>query len=184
MGVRLRWMTIGVALLAAVGVGVAMAATSTSTSAKGGTVKAAKNSTFGSLLVTSAGMTLYHYTPDKSGKIKCTGQCASFWPPLVVKSKAKLTAGAGVTKAKLSTVKRPDGTVQVTYAGKTLYRYSGDKKPGQVNGQGFEKIWFAVTSKGTLAKATSGAGTTPPPTTPPPTTTTPAGGGGGGGYGP
>lgn len=176
MGVRLRWILPVAALLAIAGVGAAVAATMSGTS--GGTVKAAQNATFGSLLVTSAGMSLYHYTPDKKGTIKCTAACAQFWPPLVVKAGAKATAGAGISKSKLSTVKRPDGRTQVTYAGFPLYRYSGDKKPGDVKGQGFQKIWFAVTSKGTLAKAgTTSGGTTPPPTQ---TMTDPYGGGGGG----
>ena len=68
---------------------------------------------------------------------------------------------AGIAKSKLSTVKRPDGKTQVTYAGFPLYRYAADKKPGDVKGQGFEKIWYAVTAKGTLAKA----GATPAATT-------------------
>jgi predicted lipoprotein with Yx(FWY)xxD motif len=169
MGVRLRWIVAGVALLAVAGVGVAMAATMSGS----GTVKAAHNSKFGSLLVTAAGMTLYHYTPDKQGTIKCTAACAKFWPPLLVKGSAKPKAGAGVSAAKLSTAKRPDGTTQVAYAGLTLYRYSGDKKPGDVKGQAFAGIWFAVTPAGTLARA-SKTGTPAPPTT----TTT------GGGYGP
>jgi predicted lipoprotein with Yx(FWY)xxD motif len=173
MGVRLRWIVAGVALLAVAGVGAAMAATM---SGSGGTVKAAHNSKFGSLLVNAAGMTLYHYTPDKHGTIKCTAACAKFWPPLLVKRNAKPKAGAGISAAKLSTAKRPDGTTQVTYAGLTLYRYSGDSKPGDVKGQGFSGIWFAVTSAGTLAKAAK-TGSPPPPTT----TTT---GGGYGGYGP
>jgi hypothetical protein len=75
-------------------------------------------------------------------------------------------------------VKRPDGKTQVTYAGFPLYRYSGDTKPGDVKGQGFQKIWFAVTAKGTLAKAGTASGTTPPPTQ----TMTDPGYGGGGGY--
>jgi predicted lipoprotein with Yx(FWY)xxD motif len=167
------------ALLAVAGVGAALAATMSSTS--GGTVKAAHNATFGSLLVTSAGMTLYHYTPDRNGAVKCNTGCVQFWPPLVVKAGVKPTAGGGISKSKLSTVKRPDGRTQVTYAGFPLYRYSGDRKPGDVKGQGFQKIWFAVTSKGTLAKAgaTSG-GAAPPPTQ---TMTDPYGGGGGYGGG-
>ena len=102
-------------------------------------------------------MTLYHYTPDKRGVIKCTAACAKFWPPLVVPRGTKPKAGAGISAAKLSTVKRPDGTTQVTYAGFPLYRYSGDTKAGDVKGQGFQGVWHAVTSAGTLAKA-SGVG--------------------------
>jgi len=89
----------------------------------------------------------------------------------------KPTAGAGISTSKLSTVKRPDGRTQVTYAGFPLYRYSGDKKPGDVKGQGFQKIWFAVTSKGTLAKAGTGGGTGGT-TSSTPTMTDPYGGGG------
>ena len=175
MRVRLRWIMLGVALLAvaAAGVGVAVAAT---TSSKSGTVRAAHSSKYGSLLVNAAGMTLYHYSPDKHGAVKCTGACAKFWPPLVVPRGTKPKAGAGVTAAKLSTVKRPDGTTQVTYAGLTLYRYSGDTKPGDVKGQGFQGVWHAVTPAGTLAKASGGAGTTTAGTT--------TSGGGYGGYGP
>jgi predicted lipoprotein with Yx(FWY)xxD motif len=174
MRVGLRWIMPGVVLLAvaAAGVGVAMAATMSS---KGGTVRAAHSSKYGSLLVNAAGMTLYHYSPDKHGTVKCTGACAKFWPPLVVPRGVKPKAGAGVSAAKLSTVKRPDGTTQVTYAGFPLYRYSGDTKPGDVKGQGVQGVWHAVTSAGTLAKATSGAGTTTAGTTTD---------SGGGGYGP
>ena len=167
MKARLRWIMPGVVLLAiaAAGVGAAMAATMSS---KGGTVRAAHSSKYGSLLVSAAGRTLYHYSPDRHGTVKCTGACAKFWPPLVVPRGTKPTAGAGVSAAKLSTVKRPDGSTQVTYAGFPLYRYSGDTKAGEVKGQGFQGVWHAVTAAGTLAKATGGTGGT---TTQPGTTT-------------
>jgi predicted lipoprotein with Yx(FWY)xxD motif len=176
MGVRLRWIVAGAALLAVAGVGVAMAATMSGSN--GGTVKAAQNSKFGSLLVNAAGLTLYHYTPDRHGAIKCTSACAKFWPPLLVKATVKPKAGAGISAAKLSTVKRPDGTTQVTYAGLTLYRYSADKKPGDVKGQGVEGAWHAITAAGTLAKASKSTGTTTQ------AGTTTDSGGGYGGYGP
>ncbi len=175
MGVKFRWILPGIALLAvaAAGVGMAMAATM---STKGGTVKAAHSSKYGSLLVNAAGMTLYHYTPDKHGTVKCTAACAKFWPPLVVARGTKPKAGAGVSAAKLSTLKRPDGTTQVTYAGFPLYRYSGDAKPGDVKGQGFQGVWHAVTPAGTLVKASGSSGTTTAGTT--------TSGGGYGGYAP
>src|SRR2546428_5875834 len=53
MGVRRRWLLPALVLVAAAGVGVAMAATMSSS---GGTVKAAHNSKYGSLLVSAAGM--------------------------------------------------------------------------------------------------------------------------------
>ena len=166
MGTRLTRRMLPLALLVVVGVGTAMAATLT----QGGTVKAAKSSTYGSLLVSSSGMTLYHMTAEKPGAIKCTGGCATFWPPLLLSGNTKPTAGSGVTAAKLGTIKRPDGHIQVTYNRMALYRYSLDKKPGEAKGQGVQGIWFAVTPAGKLAKA----GATAPATT---TTTS------GGGYG-
>lgn len=167
MGTKMRWAIGGMALLAvaAAGVAVAMAATSS----RSGAVKIAHSSKFGSLLVSSSGMTLYHYTPDSLKSIRCTAACTPLWPPLTVAAGTKPKAGAGLSAAKLSTVKRPDGKTQVTYAGLTLYRYSGDKKAGQVNGEGFEGKWFAVSSAGKLVKAASsgggGATTTTSPTT-------------------
>ena len=44
----------------------------------------------------------------------------------------------------LGTLKRSDGKVQVTYGGKPLYLYSGDKKAGDVKGQGAGGIWHAL----------------------------------------
>jgi predicted lipoprotein with Yx(FWY)xxD motif len=176
MGARLARRVLPLALLALVGVGVAMAM---STSPHGGTVKAAHNTKYGSLLVSSSGMTLYHMTSETRGAIKCTGDCAKFWPPLVAGGKP--TAGSGATASKLGTIKRPDGRLQVTYNGLALYRYASDRKPGDVKGQGVEKVWFAVTAAGKLAKA--GAAPAPAPTPAPMPTTTDGGGYGYGGGG-
>jgi len=154
------------ALLAVVGIAVAMAATMSH--GRNGTVKAANNSSYGSLLVSSSGMTLYHMTSEKPGSIKCTGACATLWPPLVLSGNSKPKAGSGASASKLAMIKRPDGQIQVTYDGLPLYRYGLDKKPGEVKGQGIEGIWFAVTAAGGLAKAQA-------PT--PATTTTNRGGG-------
>jgi predicted lipoprotein with Yx(FWY)xxD motif len=179
MGFKLRSAVGGIALIAVGAAGVAMAMAATSSGASSGTVKTAHSSKFGTLLVSSSGMTLYHYTPDSLKAIKCTAACASFWPPLTVAAGTKPKAGAGLSAAKLSTVKRPDGKIQVTYNGLTLYRYSADKTAGQVNGEGFQSKWFAVSSAGKLVKSGSGGGTTTPSTTNPTTT---SGGYGNGGY--
>ena len=153
MRARVARRVLPLALLFVVGVGVAMAATM----AAGGTVKAAKSTKYGSLLVSSTGMTLYHMTSEKAGSIKCTGGCAKFWPPLLFSGTGKPTAGSGVIALKLGTIKRPDGHLQVTYNRMALYRFALDKKPGDVKGQGVEGIWFAVTPAGKLAKASAPA---------------------------
>ncbi|MGH2999185.1 MAG: hypothetical protein ACRDNM_07775, partial [Gaiellaceae bacterium] len=54
-----------------------------------------------------------------------------------------------------------------------LYTFAGDSKAGQVAGQGFDKQWYVVNTKGALVKAAVKSGGTsgaPPP--PAPATTT------------
>jgi predicted lipoprotein with Yx(FWY)xxD motif len=54
---------------------------------------------------------------------------------------------SGVKASLLGTIKRGDGTTQVTYNHHPLYYYSGDSGPGQQNGQGlnaFGAKWFVV----------------------------------------
>ena len=159
---RIR-LVLAVIVVAMAGVGVAMAATR-STSAKNGTVKTAKVGKFGSVLVAANGMTLYRYTPDKKNVSVCNGACASYWPPLLVKGTAKPTAGSGASASLLGTTMRSGGAEQVTYAGFPLYYYAGDKKPGQANGQGFQKTWYVVSATGALVKnavkASGSGGTT------------------------
>ncbi len=166
MSTRRVLLLVLVVLVAAAGVAVAVAATRSH--GHGGTVKASDNPTYGSLLVSSSGMTLYHLTSEKPGSIACTGQCAAAWPPLVLNAATKVKAGSGVTASRLGTIRRPDGRLQATYYGLALYRYAQDAKAGDLKGEGAEGIWFAVTPAGTLAKSAM---------TPPPQATTTSGGG-------
>ena len=125
-----------VPLLLAVVVVVGVVAASAMAASSHPTVKVMKTASLGKLLATSSGLTLYHYTDEKPGKIDCKGGCAKLWPPLLVKAGAKPTVGPGLSAAKLGTIKRPDGGTQVTYNGYALYRYAPDKKAGDVKGQG------------------------------------------------
>jgi predicted lipoprotein with Yx(FWY)xxD motif len=115
------------------------------------------------ILVTGSGLTLYENTRERSGKIHCVGQCRLFWPPLLVPAGGKPTAGAGVSQAKLGTIRRLDGGRQVTYKGVPLYRFKSDKKAGDVTGQGVKDLG------GTWGPVVLTGSTTAPP--PPPTTT-------------
>lgn len=135
------------------------------------TVKVMKTASLGKLLATSSGLTLYHYTDEKGGKIDCKGACAKLWPPLLVKAGAKPTLGPGLSAAKVGTVKRPDGKTQVTYNGYALYRYAPDKKAGDVKGQALFKEWYVIAPTGKLIKRAAAAATTTPAQ--PPTYTTP-----------
>jgi predicted lipoprotein with Yx(FWY)xxD motif len=160
----IRWV-LPLVLVAFVGVGAAMAAT-TSKHAGGWTVQAVASSKYGTVLVAANGMTLYRYTLDKKGKSVCNGACAKYWPPLLLKGTAKETAGSGASAGLLGEAMRANGAAQVTYAGYPLYFYAGDKKPGDVNGEGFDKTWYVVNAKGALVKHAAAAGApTPAPTT-------------------
>jgi len=141
-------------LIALVAAGAAVAAVGATA-----TVKTAKSSTLNTtIVVNKAGWTLYHLTSEKGKKFVCTGQCATIWPPLTVPKGTKPVAGPGITKSKLGTIKRPDGRIQVTYAGMTLYRYSADSKAGQTNGEGIQNIWYAISPSGALVKKASSSG--------------------------
>jgi len=123
----------------------------------------------GTAVVTnSKGMTLYWFVPDTSTASKCTGSCATYWPPVT----GTVTAGSGVTGT-LGTITRPDGTTQATYDGHPLYTYVGDTAPGQAKGNGKNLsggVWYEMTVSG-AKPATGTSGSTPTST------------GGGGGYG-
>jgi predicted lipoprotein with Yx(FWY)xxD motif len=148
--------------LALAGVGAAIAATTIGSA----TVQVAHNAKLGNVLATADGKTLYRYTLEKrGGAVACTGACAKAWPPLLAKAGSTPTAGPGVSLSKIRTMKRPDGTRQITYGGFPLYRFAGDKR-GTTKGQGAAGKWFAVTPAGGLA---GGAGQTTPI---PPTVTT------------
>jgi predicted lipoprotein with Yx(FWY)xxD motif len=92
------------------------------------------------------GLTLYTHAGDSATSSTCTAACATAWPPLA--STGQPMAGAGVT-GQLGTLTRADGTTQVTYAGLPLYFWEGDKKPGDITGNGIEG--FAVATVGAAA---------------------------------
>ncbi len=112
----------------------------------GVTVKVMHNEEYGNILTDSKGMTLYMFVPDKPNESTCYGSCAQAWPPLILES-GQPTAGAGVN-AKLGLTTRKDGSKQVTVNGMPLYYFAGDKKPGDVNGQGLNKVWWVLSASG------------------------------------
>ena len=103
----------------------------------GATVMVAPVGSAGQLLVAgSNGMTLYNFSTDvaNSGTSACTGACLAKWPALTVPA-GTVPSGDTALTGTLSTITRADdGTLQVTYNGLPLYFYSGDKAPGDANG--------------------------------------------------
>jgi predicted lipoprotein with Yx(FWY)xxD motif len=103
----------------------------------------------------SKGFTVYWFVPDTSTTSKCTGSCATFWPPVA----GPASAMSGVTGT-LSTITRPDGTKQATYDGHPLYTYAGDTAPGQAKGNGLNAsggLWYEMTVSGSTPGAGTGA---------------------------
>ena len=135
--------------------------------AKGAVVSTAKTS-LGRIIVKSNGRTLYLFGKDRNGKSACSGQCATFWPPLITSGKPRVTSGA---KASLvGTTRRTDGRLQVTYNHHPLYTFVKDTKAGLTNGEGvnaFGATWNAVSPAGAKVAKPSAPSQ-----------------GGGGGYGP
>jgi predicted lipoprotein with Yx(FWY)xxD motif len=113
---------------------------------------AAKSSRFGKVLFNSRGFVLYAFTKDHR-RSACNRACAQKWPPYVVRHGVR--AGAGVKASLLGTVRRADGSRQVTYAGRPLYFYVGDRQPGQIlcqNASEFGGLWLIVRPSGKLVR--------------------------------
>jgi predicted lipoprotein with Yx(FWY)xxD motif len=103
------------------------------------------------VVTNSAGLTLYWFAPDTSTMSKCTGACATYWPPV----KGPATAGSGVTGT-VGVITRPDGTMQATYDGHPLYTYVADSAPGQNKGNGLNLsggLWYEMTVSGATPAA-------------------------------
>jgi predicted lipoprotein with Yx(FWY)xxD motif len=127
-------------------------------------LKSAQNPRLGQILTTASGMTLYYFTPEKDGHLACTGDCVKTWVPLV--TKAGTVPPAAALPGKVGTVGRPDGTTQVTYNEFPLYIYTGDMRPGDLNGQGFLGQWFAVPAVFQQDADSDADGTQPTPSAP------------------
>lgn len=128
------------------------ASQSPTASATGSVVSAASSPKLGKIIVDSRGLTLYDFRKDEGGKSACYGSCAGIWPPLLTKGAPQV--GGGAAASQLGTDKRKDGTVQVTYAGRPLYTYVGDKKPGDTAGNAiteFGASWHALRQSGAEA---------------------------------
>lgn len=94
-----------------------------------GTTITVGNSDFGTMLFDSNKQAIYVFENDPKGSTVCYGTCAEAWPPVLTDGEPR--AGRGVKESLLGTVKRRDGSVQVTYAAKPLYFYSHEG-PGEV----------------------------------------------------
>jgi predicted lipoprotein with Yx(FWY)xxD motif len=132
---------------------VAESSTAPPTTAAAGpaTVTLAPNAKLGQIIVDSKGLTLYRFDNDTApGASTCTTEpCSTTWPAATVTGTP--TAGTGIDAAKLTTFKLADGSMQLQMDGHPLYRFAGDTKAGDANGQGILDKWYAVTGNGDKA---------------------------------
>jgi predicted lipoprotein with Yx(FWY)xxD motif len=152
-GRAIRW-ALPFVLVAAAAAAAAMLATAGGSASNKATVDVAKTSALGPVLVAANRHALYRYTIDGKGVNRCSAvpACSTYWPALTVKAGVKPTAGPGASTKLLGTIAAAHGMRQITYAGYPLYFFSGDKKAGQVNGQGFGRKWYLVAANGAFVK--------------------------------
>jgi predicted lipoprotein with Yx(FWY)xxD motif len=111
--------------------------------AAGGSVAVkAGSSAYGQILVDASGNTLYAFTNDSEAKPTCIDACAEAWPPVIVD--ASWTVAPGLDAGVFSTITHPAGGEQLTAGAYPLYRFSGDARPGDANGQASGGVWFVV----------------------------------------
>ena len=103
----------------------------------------------GRFVVDGRGRTLYLFMKDSSRRSACSGACAHNWPPYITSGKPRV--GAGLSASKAGTIRRSNGSLQATYGGHPLYRFSGDRAPGDTHGQGlnaFGANWYVIKANG------------------------------------
>lgn len=105
----------------------------------------------GRILATPSGHTLYDFTPDTPASSACTkGLCVRLWPPLITTTTTP-KVGKGLDASLVSTIRRPDGQLQITYGGHPLYTWIGDTTRGMITGQALLNVggyWYVITPAG------------------------------------
>lgn len=104
---------------------------------------------FGGVLSDNSGRTHYLATNDERNKSNCQGAGLEPWPPVL--TIATPLAGPGVNQSLLGTIRREEGSSQVTYNGWPLYYFRLDIKAGDVAGQGRQNpcgTWYVMSAAG------------------------------------
>lgn len=91
------------------------------------------------------GLTLYTFENDRNdadgdgvGDSDCNGNCAETWPPL-------LATDSSSAEGPFDIITRDDGqSLQWTFKGLPLYKFSGDANAAEVNGDGSGDVWFVA----------------------------------------
>jgi predicted lipoprotein with Yx(FWY)xxD motif len=82
---------------------------------------------FGNVLASSKGhLAFYTWNKEKDNKVHCTGACAKVWPPITVPKGTTVAAHVKGAMGVFGTIKRPDGSTQLTFDKHPLYTFHGD----------------------------------------------------------
>jgi predicted lipoprotein with Yx(FWY)xxD motif len=148
-GTVLAALVVGALTLAACGGGSVTTLSSPPTTDTGLTLTV-QHSPAGAILATGSGATLYDFVPDTPTRSACLNDgCVFQWPPLA--STGAVRVGAGVNRALVGTLRRPDGSTQLSYGGHPLYTYNMDVKAGMVTGQAIDQdggLWYVLSPSG------------------------------------
>ena len=116
------------------------------------TIQAVDDASLGAFLTDGYGHTLYIFKNDGADTSRCTAVCAGLWPSFILAVGASVEGGAGVTGT-FGTIRRDDGTTQITYDHAPLYYYSGDAAAGDTKGRGMGDAWFVAPVRGDAGSA-------------------------------
>src|SRR3712207_702725 len=108
-----------------------------------------RESRFGRVLFDGNGQVVYVFENDRRERSNCTSaDCVEAWPPVLTRRQP--SAGAGVQARLLGTIRRSDGSLQVTYNGRPLYFYEHEG-PGEIRCHNVDLhggLWWVVTPGG------------------------------------
>ena len=105
-------------------------------------VRTIHDAKLGTVVTTATRQAIYTWTREPKGAIRCTGACARLWPPVLVARGVVVPMHVAGVMGDLGTIRRADGTRQLTLDRRALYTYAHEK-PGQVLCNDVDG-WFAV----------------------------------------
>ncbi len=99
---------------------------------------------FGPILTTRSKQPLYFWNREQraGGRIRCKGECARLWPPLIVRRASQMPARIKGIPGRFGVTRRPDGRLQVKHRGLPVYTYAHEE-PEQVLCDNVDG-WFVV----------------------------------------
>lgn len=106
---------------------------------------------YGPYITDSNRQALYLLEGEAAGETDCYAACAQVWRPFIAPQGSPADADPGVQANLIVTIRRQNGSMQVTYNGHPLYYYVRDLGPGQTAGQDVTDAWgewYLVTPEG------------------------------------